>query len=203
MIYGAGGMGRVALDGALAAGYQCRGVFDDDESTKPLVSPVQFLGPYRAETFPAIPLVIAIGDARVRKRLSLSIRHQFLSVAAPSAQISLAVHIGQGVILGPLSVLNAGAVLGAHVIINTGAIVEHDCVVESFVHIGPRAVLCGDARVGEGTEIGAGAVVLPGVQIGRGCVIGAGAVVTRDVPDDSVAYGVPARVMRPTAEKWA
>lgn len=44
--------------------------------------------------------------------------------------------------------------------------------------------------------IGAHATILPGVRIGRGAVIGAGAVVTREVPDNSIAAGVPARVIR-------
>jgi acetyltransferase-like isoleucine patch superfamily enzyme len=39
-------------------------------------------------------------------------------------------------------------------------------------------------------------VVLDGVHIGRGAVVGAGAVVTHDIPDDSIALGVPARVVR-------
>jgi acetyltransferase-like isoleucine patch superfamily enzyme len=43
--------------------------------------------------------------------------------------------------------------------------------------------------------LGAGVVVLSGVRIGRGAVIGAGAVVTRDVPDDAIAVGVPARIV--------
>ena len=44
--------------------------------------------------------------------------------------------------------------------------------------------------------IGAHAVILRGVRIGRGAVIGAAAVVTRDVPEYSIAVGVPARVIR-------
>ena len=45
-------------------------------------------------------------------------------------------------------------------------------------------------------DVGIGAIVLPGVTIGRGAQIGAGAVVSKDVPAYSVAYGVPARVVR-------
>lgn len=44
--------------------------------------------------------------------------------------------------------------------------------------------------------LGAGAIVLDGVTVGRGCVVGAGSVVTKDIPPFSVAYGVPARVVR-------
>ncbi len=44
--------------------------------------------------------------------------------------------------------------------------------------------------------IGAGAIVLPGVTVGENAIVGAGAVVTKDVPADTVAAGVPARILR-------
>lgn len=50
--------------------------------------------------------------------------------------------------------------------------------------------------VGAGAWLGHHSVVLPGVTVGRNAVVGAGSVVTRDVPDFSVAVGVPARVVR-------
>lgn len=48
-------------------------------------------------------------------------------------------------------------------------------------------------RVGTDTWIGAHGTITPGVSVGERCIVGAGAVVTRDVPDDHVATGVPAR----------
>lgn len=50
--------------------------------------------------------------------------------------------------------------------------------------------------VGEDCWFGAGVIVMPGVRIGDRCVIGAGALVTKDIPDDSLALGSPARVVR-------
>jgi acetyltransferase-like isoleucine patch superfamily enzyme len=54
--------------------------------------------------------------------------------------------------------------------------------------------------VGAGTWIGTGVSVLDGVSIGRGAVIGAHAVVTRDLPDRSIAAGIPATVVRTRGE---
>jgi maltose O-acetyltransferase len=50
--------------------------------------------------------------------------------------------------------------------------------------------------IGNDCWIGGGAVICPGVTIGNGCVIGAGAIVTRDIPDNSLALGNPARVVK-------
>lgn len=58
----------------------------------------------------------------------------------------------------------------------------------------------GKIVVDEHSFIGAGATIMPGVRIGKNCVIGAGAVVTRSIPDNSVAAGIPARVIMTTDE---
>lgn len=58
-----------------------------------------------------------------------------------------------------------------------------------------NADLFGRIVVGDNTNIGWNAIILPGVTIGKNCVIGAGAVVSKDIPDNLVAAGVPARVI--------
>ncbi len=70
-----------------------------------------------------------------------------------------------------------------------------------------RGIVCGDGKeryvcyarpvtVGNDCWFGAGVTVCPGVTIGDNCVIGAGSVVTRDIPANSLAAGVPCRVIR-------
>jgi maltose O-acetyltransferase len=103
--------------------------------------------------------------------------------------------------------------IGDGVFINTGVVVYS----ESAVTIGNDVALANDCYVmdtsshgvegrnakvapvtiGDGTWVGTRALVLPGVTIGRRVVVGAGAVVTRDVPDDVMVAGNPARVVRP------
>ncbi len=53
----------------------------------------------------------------------------------------------------------------------------------------------GRVRIGDNCHIGMGAIIMPGVTIGKDCIVGAGAIVTRDIPDGSIAVGVPARVV--------
>lgn len=55
-------------------------------------------------------------------------------------------------------------------------------------------------RIGRNCWIGAGVVIVPGVTVGDNTVIGAGSVVTRDIPANSVAMGVPCRVVREISE---
>jgi len=50
--------------------------------------------------------------------------------------------------------------------------------------------------IGNDCWIGGNSVICPGVTIGNGCTIGAGSVVTKNIPDDSLAVGNPAKVIR-------
>lgn len=54
--------------------------------------------------------------------------------------------------------------------------------------------------IGKNVWICSGAIILPGVNIGDNSVVGAGAIVNKDVPANSVVYGIPAKVMKQTAE---
>lgn len=54
--------------------------------------------------------------------------------------------------------------------------------------------------IGDDVYIGMRSMILAGVTIGNRCVIGAGSIVTRDIPDNTVAAGVPARPLRSTDE---
>ena len=53
----------------------------------------------------------------------------------------------------------------------------------------------GEVNIGNCVFIGAGSIVLPGVSIGNRVVIGAGSVVTKNIPDNSLAVGNPAKVI--------
>lgn len=60
-----------------------------------------------------------------------------------------------------------------------------------------RSVECSKpVSIGNDCWIGGNTTVCPGVKIGNGCVIGAGSVVTKDIPDNSMAVGNPAKVIK-------
>jgi acetyltransferase-like isoleucine patch superfamily enzyme len=51
-------------------------------------------------------------------------------------------------------------------------------------------------HIGDNVWLGANIIILPGVHIGKGSVIGAGSVITKDIPDWSIAVGVPAKIIK-------
>ena len=91
--------------------------------------------------------------------------------------------------------------LGNHVRVNSGVqFITHDggvwvlreCLKEKDAD---KIDLFGMITVGNNVHIGTNAIIMPGVTIGNNCIIGCGAIVTKDIPDCSVAVGVPARVI--------
>ena len=55
--------------------------------------------------------------------------------------------------------------------------------------------------IGDNVWIGGGTIILPGIKIGNNCVIGAGSVVTKSIPDSSIAFGNPCKIIRKNNNK--
>ncbi len=90
--------------------------------------------------------------------------------------------------------------LGNHVRINSGVnFVTHDGGVWVLRWVGDDTLkdidLFGKIKVGNNVHIGTNAIIMPGVEIGSNVIIGCGAIVTKNIPDNSVAVGVPAKVI--------
>ena len=86
--------------------------------------------------------------------------------------------------------------IGKGSLINKGAFIGHDVVIGDYCDIAPGVRITGGVTIGHNTEIGTGAIVIPKINIGNNVVVGAGAVVVKDLPDNVVAVGNPARIIK-------
>ena len=124
-------------------------------------------------------------------------------------------HVMPGAVIGAAcnicdhTYVEGDVVIGDRVTVKSGVFLWDGLRVHDDVFIGPQATFTNDlmprsrqpfqlrgTTISSGASIGAGAVVLPGLTIGERAMVGAGAVVTKDVPDDVVVVGNPARVLR-------
>lgn len=206
-IYGAGGEGREVKEAAQLQNEWEALVFIDDTLGAgvldgcPRLPFAEFCKLYPAEE---IPIVVAVGEPCLRallcKRASAA-GYRFANVIHPAATVSPTAVLGRGITVKSGAFLSAAAEIGDNVGIGAGAIVSHDTVVERDCQISPNVALGGHCRIGTQTFLGMGACVRQGVEIGARCIIGMGAVVTKNIPDDTVAYGNPARAVRPSGER--
>ena len=94
--------------------------------------------------------------------------------------------------------------LGKNVHITDGVkFITHDGGVLLFRKDIPDLEITKPIIIGNDVYIGNNVILLPGIKIGSKVVIGAGAVVTKDIPDNSVVAGVPARIIKTSAEYFA
>ncbi len=195
-LYGASGHCKVIIDSIQSSSSKkIEGVFDDNINLKEILNiPI-----FKYENFDKQlikELFISVGNNSIRKLIAESIKATYGTVIHPNAYVSKYAFVDKGSAVMANAVINASAKIGKHCIINSGAIVEHDCELEDYVHISPNASLAGNVKIGEGSHIGIGAQVIQGITIGKWVTIGAGTVVIRDVPDNSLFVGNPAREIK-------
>jgi len=104
--------------------------------------------------------------------------------------------------IGKGCIITSGVIVTNDVKINNGSIVNlnstigHDTIIGRFVEICPNANISGRCIINDMVFIGTSATVLPDIKIGKNSIIGAGSVVTKDVPDNVLVVGVPAKIVK-------
>jgi sugar O-acyltransferase (sialic acid O-acetyltransferase NeuD family) len=195
-IIGAGGHAKVVIATLKAANHKITGILDDSTTVwgkKIWDIPIQGACSM-LEDYDNIQAIIAIGNNRVRQTIARHYPHvTWLTVIHPSAQVHASVEIGTGTVIFANAVIQPDSIIGNHVIVNTAATADHDCVLEDYVQIAPGVHLSGACHLQQGAFMGTGSSSLPQTIVGAWSTVGAGAVVIDNIPNGSVAYGVPAK----------
>lgn len=202
LILGAGGHGKVCADCAgLTMRYNEIAFLDDN------LKGMQVLGYEVLGSFSDLinfkdyfdEFFIAVGNNILRTSWIQKLYDVKLSPTVlihPDSTVSNFAVIGAGSIILAGAVVNANAVLKEGVIVNSRAVVEHDCILEKGVHISPGAIIAGESNIGENTWVCLGARVSNNVNIGNNCIIAANSTVLKDLPDNVMAAGTPAKIKK-------
>lgn len=142
---------------------------------------------------------IGFGDMRYRKIVYekfVKAGWEAVNIYHPNAVISSNAKIGKGVLIESGCLITPNPVIGNNVVVNTGSQVNHDNIIGDHVYIASGVILSGSVVIGENTLIDDGVIIALGKAVGESCVIGAGSLVTRNIKDNVVAYGNPAKYIR-------
>jgi len=193
-------------EGSPAPRYECVGFLDDDPQTLGRkFAGVPVLGSLlKANEYPDCVFVNGIGSPENFWKKSEIIARtgvpdaRFETIVHPTASVSRLAVLGPGCVVLQNATIASCARLGRHVIVLPNSIVSHDCTVGDFTCIAGGASISGGVVIGASCYLGANSAIKGNLRIGDGSLIGMGAVVLRDVSENTVVVGNPARRLRST-----
>lgn len=143
---------------------------------------------------------IGIGGPSLRKMLYdkfIKLDGEFTSTISENTIIgSFGSYIESGCNIMQNVVITNDVQVGLGTIINQISSIGHDVTIGEFCEICPNVSISGNCEIGDYSFIGTAAIILPKVKIGKNVIVGAGAVVSKDLPDNCVAVGIPAKIIK-------
>ncbi|QFT91355.1 UDP-N-acetylbacillosamine N-acetyltransferase [Roseovarius sp. THAF9] len=146
--------------------------------------------------------VVCIGGnlGAQRRMISKHLMREFdlepVEVISDTAIIDPEATVGKGVQIMSGACIGVATTISDFAIVNTNATVDHECLVGPGVHVMGAAAVAGCVTIGADATIGTNATVLPKLTIQSGAQVGAASLIRRDVSENSVVVGVPARHLR-------
>jgi sugar O-acyltransferase (sialic acid O-acetyltransferase NeuD family) len=205
LLWGAKSQARIVSSILLGQGISDQILFDTTLSAPDFPTSARFVG--RPEHLrPLLPscseAVVCIGGRHGAQRAALSraLRDRFglapRHVISPHAVIDEGVELGEGVQILIGACIGIAANIGAFSIVNSNATIDHESRVGEGVHVMGGAAVAGRVNVGDAATIGTNATILPDMSVGAGAQVGAGALIRKNVEENEVVVGVPARYLR-------
>lgn len=206
IIFGAKGIGKLALEIFKSNKVLVYGFLDDDESIHQTeFDHISVLG--NTEHPEYIKLIgkkcdafVASDENAYRKSIIEMLRKKRQAVPInafhPKAILATHAQFGHGNLVNMGATVGAGANIGNHCILHANALIDYEAIVEDFVQIGAGSVINAKVKIEEGAFIGSGVTVVSGVNIGKNARVGAGSVVLADVEEEATVFGNPAKPLK-------
>lgn len=143
---------------------------------------------------------IGIGNPILRKKLYdkfTSLGGEFTSTISPFAQVGFfgnQIETGCNIMTG--TIITSDIQIKKGTLINLNCTIGHDSIIGNFVELSPGVHISGNCKIGDFTVFGTNATMLPKLNVGKNVIVGAGSVVTKDLPDNCVAVGIPAKIIK-------
>ena len=125
-----------------------------------------------------------------------------LSAIHPTAFLHKTCKIGKGLQVMPGVNVNCFSKIGDFAILNTASTVDHECIIGNGVHIMGNSYVGGRVKIGDFVTIGSNATIFPDIEIKSGAFIGAGSVVRKNVGENQVVVGNPAKFLKSIKQSY-
>lgn len=195
-IYGTGGHSKVVSHTYLKNYKEKKIIFIDDKKKKSFLN----FDVINFDFFNSLKLNknlhIAIGNNSIRKKIfdKLDFKNIILkSIIEKNSYIYNTSLIADGCFVAAKSIIGPNSKIGKSSIINHSSIVDHDVIIGDFSHIAPGSVIGGGSQIGNLSLVGSNSVILPDLKIGNNVIIGSGSVVTKNIPNNTLVFGNPAK----------
>lgn len=206
IIIGAGTYGEVYLAYLQEAGIEIVGFVDDNPDLQgnyvkgvPVLGTIADLQHLKNEC-DATAVYCPIGNNKLRVRFleyAKSLGYKTPCFVHSSVIMHSSVTIGDGVYILLGAKIMPYTKIDDYVMISMNALVAHHNHLKRGTFISTGVNFGASITANENSYIGIGATIMTGIHnLGKDCVVGAGAVVIRDVPDNAVVAGVPAKIIK-------
>lgn len=201
IIFGAGGHAVSVANVALSAGYEIKHFVDKNKKGHDLLG-YKIIGDIdQLNNVEYFNFAIAVGDNAVRERIYNELiakkdNLRFPPLIHSSAVVSFFSEIKDGTVVMPKAIIGPNSKVGKFCLINTQASLDHDCVMFDYSSLAPASVTGGTVQIGVRSAVSIGAVIKHGLKIGSDSVVGANSYLNKDLPNNQVAYGTPAKQIR-------
>ncbi len=185
--------------------YEIAGFLDDNSILNGnVINGISVLGPVsmleKYQNRDQIAVFVPIGNNTIRTRilfLARSLGYKTPSYIHETSNIHKSVTLGDTVYILAASNIMPLSEIKDNVMISMGVNIAHHTIISNNSFISQGSNIGASIKIDEGVFIGISSTIMTGVkEIGKNSIIGAGAVVIRDVPEDSIVAGVPAKVIK-------
>jgi len=206
-IIGAGGFAREVLNIYidLGRGYEVQGFLEENCQRRGKLlneKPIDDISILNSLNRDDIKLICAIGTPLRKRLIELTKKkgYKYDTVVHPSVIKSRWVTFGKGCIVCAGTILTSQITVGEYTIVNLDCTIGHDVNIGKYTTISPGVHISGKVSINDECYIGTGVAIVDKVSIGRCSCVGAGAVVTRDISENVLAVGVPAKPIKSLGE---
>lgn len=202
IVVGGGGFAKEVIWLAKDCGFEVVGVLDDNiDMHGKFVLAVPVVGNVEGwQAYAHCEFVVAIGSPRTRKlvveKMLAHGKPEFATLIHPSVIKSDSVNFAEGCMVCAGMIFTIEVNVGAHTIFNLNGTVGHECHIGSFVTVAPMAAVSGNVVLQDFVEVGTGAALRQGVTLSRGSMLGMGAVLTKNIPENMIFAGNPAKPLK-------